>query len=746
MFYELALISVVIACGYWGYYFLRHQPHGTPQFGLMQLAAAALAGLGLLGRHYVEHSALGVLGAIGLGAGACLLVVGPFVRGVARRFAAAERTAIATRLLDIAEILAPGSGVAEEKALLGAMKEIREGRVEQAVDALTQAKNAPTATADARLAIDERIAMLYLAAYRWGDAISYAEANLPSILQPIIRDDVPEEQPAKASATDTLGDIIISGGLRDSLGVAAPVWIELLGAYGRTGNLDQAAKMMDQLEDACRDRRDEASLWLHRARMMFLALAGRTDAVRTLVDPKRARHMSAAARMYWVAVALQHQGDRDGATAAFQRARSKSRGRPRDLIDEAIARLPATTAVSPSPAAVSVIERVEAAPLPPPIHLPRQRGPWATWTLTAAILGAAALTTWLVGTSSDPGVLLRVGAMAHGRIEDGEWWRLITGMFVHVGSVHLLVNAIGVYFLGKVCEELFGTSRTFVIFGGAGVAGAIVSYFGSTANMSAGASGAIFGILGAIFIELTLHRGRYRQAWTRGMWSRLVVVIVAQAAIGFLYPMIDQWAHGAGLVAGVVLGAALSPNTRWAKLGLYAARGLALGFAGVVVFSTVMMARTSVADSFSRRDRVRYELRDIAVTAPAGWTVASRELIDPDNLAILRTARKPIEAGKETADELLAWWMTEMERDAKARGVKRIEAATAPVVSPADWTGSEKIGLLDDPMGYTQHYRIAALGRVIDGEMMLVLLYLPDTIAHAAPQLFAGILASVGPK
>src|SRR5690606_3002272 len=144
-------------------------------------------GLGLLGRHGMEHSLLGIFGAIGLGAGACMLVVGPFVRGLARRFAAAERTAVASRLLDVAEILAPGSGVAEEKALLGAMKEIREGRVEQAVDALTQAKS--IAPADARHAIDERIAMLYLAAYRWHDAITYAEANLPAILQPITRDD-----------------------------------------------------------------------------------------------------------------------------------------------------------------------------------------------------------------------------------------------------------------------------------------------------------------------------------------------------------------------------------------------------------------------------------------------------------------------------------------------------------------------------------------------------------------------------
>src|SRR5262245_27334514 len=111
MIYEYLLISVVIACGYWGWFFVRRQPTGTPMFGVMQLAAVGLGGLGLLGRWKYDADLLGVAGAIGLGAGLCLLVVGPLVRWLARRFAAAERLGAAARLLDVAEILAPGSGV-----------------------------------------------------------------------------------------------------------------------------------------------------------------------------------------------------------------------------------------------------------------------------------------------------------------------------------------------------------------------------------------------------------------------------------------------------------------------------------------------------------------------------------------------------------------------------------------------------------------------------------------------------------
>src|SRR5205085_11862430 len=121
------------------------------------------------------------------------------------------------------------------------------------------------------------------------DAIRYAEAHLFG---------------APPNDVSDVGD----GSLRRALGVAPPVWVELLGAYGRVGDLDQSAKMLARLEDVCAGR-DDAALWVHRARVMFLALAGRIDAVRALVAPRQARHMSNAARTYWLAVAHDHHGD-----------------------------------------------------------------------------------------------------------------------------------------------------------------------------------------------------------------------------------------------------------------------------------------------------------------------------------------------------------------------------------------------------------------------------------------------------
>ena len=722
MLYEYALISVVIASGYWGYFFLRHQPHGTLTFGMMQLTAAFLAGVGLVGRDS-EHAILGICGAIGLGMGLCLLVVGPLIRGIARRFAAAEHVGIATRLLDVAELLAPGSGISEEKAVLAAMKEIREGRVEQTVDALTAAKR--QASPEAKVAIDERIAMLYLAAYRWRDAIDYAEQHL----MPVVRSG------GRSSAERGVS-------LRDELGIAPPVWIELLGAYGRTGDMDQAARMMARLETACSGRED-ASLWLHRARMMFLALAGRPDSVRTLVEPRRSRHMTPAARTYWVAVALQHRGDHEAAGAELKRARSMSRGRPRDLIDEALARLHDTPATTLSPVVTEVVEQVEASPPPSPIRVAQLRSSWTTYGLTASLVGVALVTHFFVGESSDPGVLLRVGAMVRGRIDDGEWWRLISCVFVHVGTVHLLVNTIAVYFLVKVLEEVFGPARSLAIYLGAGVAGAVASYLASPIGVSAGASGAVFGVLGALFIELTLHKARYRAAWKNGMWSRIVLVTVAQAGIGFLYPVIDQWAHGAGLVGGIVLGAVLSPNFRWT---LWAGRVLALGMAAVTIFAVVQVSRTSIADSYARAPWTSYNLEHVTVTAPANWKQPRDgvgELVDPDNLMILVGEFTPTVDVAVTLEE----WTAAGEKEIKAREFTHQAPAPDHVLLPPGWIGSERIGSIEDALGYTMRWRIAiGIKPLASGAAVMVRLYLPDSMAQQASGTFQAMIASIAPR
>ena len=667
----------------------------------------------MIGRRTEGDEWMGVAGAIGVGAGTCLLVVGPLVRALARRFAATERLGIASRLLDIAELLAPGSGVADEKALLGAMKEIRDGHIEQTVDALTAAKD--RAPAEARLAIDERIAMLYLAAYRWSDAIAHAEAHLFGA----------PTDPADPDAP------VPPMPLRRALGVAPPVWVELLGAYGRTGDLDKAARMLARLEDVC-EGRDDAAIWIHRARLMFLALAGRPAAVRQLVEPRRARHMSAAARTYWVAVAHEHHGDRAAATSAYEKARGHSRGRPRDLIDQALEKLAKADgipAVTLSDTATEVVARVEAAPLPVPIRLPRPPRPWATWSLTGMLLLVAGVITMFVGETSDVGVLVRAGAMVRGLVDSGEWWRIFSCVFVHVGGLHLLVNVIGMWFVGRITEELFGASRTVALFGVAGFTGAVASYLASPAGISAGASGAIFGLLGAVFVELTWHRDRYKMAWRRGMWGGLVVVIVAQVGYGFLYPAIDQWAHGGGLVAGVLLGAILSPHATWVRAGRQLGRILTVVVAGFAVIAGVHVARMSVQESFDRAPRIPHTVGKVSISAPASW-INEGDLSEPDGLIIVNVEGQP----KLDPKLQLATWIAQAPSLAKSHGFDRAEVASDRVVKlPPGWEGEELAVSFEDGMGYRQQYRMIVCGKAFAHDVVLLVITAPESIARVAP-------------
>lgn len=735
MIYELGLFLVMVAAGYWGWYFTRNRPHGTATFGVMQLAAAALAGLGFLG-HWRDIGWLGIPGAIGLGAGMCLLVIGPLARMLARRMVAAERMALATRLLDLAELLAPGSGVAEEKAVVRAMIEIREGRVEQTVEALTAARDrAPGA--DARLAIDERIAMLYLTAYRWRDAIAHAEAHLFGAPPATGGDDMP-------------------GSLRRALGIAVPVWVDLLGAYGRTGDLDRAAGMLAQLEDVCAGR-DEAAPWLHRGRLMFLALAGRPDAVRALVAPSAARHMSRAARGYWLGIAHERRGDSATAAAIYERARARSRGRPRALIEQALAELAGARAVELSPVAREVVERVEAAPLPPRIRIARPARARATFALAAILVAVSATTAIAVGDTPDIGVLLRTGALVHGVVASGEWWRLISSVFVHIGVLHLALNVLGLLVLGTIAEDMFGRARMVAIFGGAGIAGAMASYVASPGAASAGASGAVFGLLGAVFVEITWHRARYRLAWKRGLWGALVVITVAELGHGFLTPVIDQWAHGAGLMAGALLGLALSPTARWARAGAAAGRALAVAFGAASLVAGILVARTPCIASLTRGGLVRRQIGEIALQVPASWHVATSgpqpegqplqadgSASQPDDLVVLGLSHR---RGDDPSSQIATWLAAQQRRSADGRPADELGELTPvgePVIAlPPGWQSGELIAAPEDGMGYRQRIRVVLCGRAFGDRTVFVLIEVPETIAAAAPGFFAQLLASI---
>lgn len=715
MFYELALISVLIAASYSGVSLIRSGRQMRP-FGMMQLAAAVAAGLGLY--HSREHVAawLGVAGALGLGAGACLLLIAPLARVTARRFAAAKQFKLAHRLFDIADRVAPDSRISEEKAFVATMRQIQDGNIVESVATLTAARQ--HAHPEARRAIDERITMLYLAAYRWDEAIAHGEAHLLSTVS------------RTAEGADTRASP------RHALGVPLPLWVKLLGAYGFAGNLDQAARMLARLEQVCSGR-DDAAIWVYRGRVMFLALAGRVLAVEALVGRRTPKHMSRSTRAYWIAVAHERKGDAAAAQVAYTKARAHSRGARRVLIDRAIERLDNLQPIELTPLTKECVDQVEQQ-APPVVKLrERPRAPWATRLLTASMLGVAAVIALTLGDSSDMGVVIRAGAMVRGFVHDGEWWRLVSCNFVHFGGLHLLVNTVGLWFLARECEYIFGPTRTVAVFAVAGIAGFIASYLASPVGLSAGASSAICGLLGAVFVELTLHKRHHRGAGSRGLWGSLVIIVIAQVGVDIIY-VTDHYAHAGGALVGALLGAVLSPHARWARGSLWASRGVAAAFLALCAVAAIMVVRTPIAKSFGKPDHEIRILPGLFMSTPRGWNLDDDSLHDPDNLIQVRfhssRAANPIEA------------IIRAQEDSLRPQFDRIDVSKARVVPlPPGWDGRELAMSSEHPngVGGRQHFRLIIAFKRVPAGLIVTSIEVGDSIARAAPGFFTALVASI---
>jgi membrane associated rhomboid family serine protease len=358
------------------------------------------------------------------------------------------------------------------------------------------------------------------------------------------------------------------------------------------------------------------------------------------------------------------------------------------------------------------------------------------------MLAVAGAITLFVGSTSDVGVLVRSGAVVRGLVDGGEWWRIFSCVFVHVGGLHLIVNVLGMWFVGRVAEELFGTTRTLALFGVAGFAGAVASYLASTAGISAGASGALFGLLGAVFVELTWHRQHYRAAWKRGMWGGLGVVILAQVGYGFLYPVIDQWAHGAGLVAGLVFGAILSPHAPWVGAGRQLGRVIAVIALGFMLTSGARVARTSIEDSFTRMPRIRHALGGVVIAAPANWT-NDGVLAEPDGLMIIAVNRAPV---VNVPSQMALWIADGAPTIARRHGFDTVDPAPNRVVKlPAGWEGVELIGTFADAMNYRQSYRLVVCGKAFGDQLITVIFHAQEAIATSAPGYLTRILSSIKP-
>jgi membrane associated rhomboid family serine protease len=715
MLFELALLSVAIPAGYWGAVYLRRRPFGTATFGVMLLATALLAVVAVAARR--AGSDVDWLGAVALGAGAMLLVVGPLLRAAARWAVQAERLGLATVLVELRDLVQPGTGGREEKVLVRSLREVRAGRVDHAVAALVAVR--PHASPPGRRQIDERIALLYLSAFRQRDAIDHVERTL--LVTP----------PPAGDPDHRMAGLPMSAGL----------YAELVGAYGRVGDLDRAAAIADDL-----DRRaagaPELVFLLHRVRLVLLAYAGEVAAVERLVAPVAAAHMTLAARTYWRAVARERAGDRDGARRFYEEALARARREPRaaDVVRRALAELDTAPVAAPSPEVAAVVARLAAGELAMPTRsAPRRR--WVTGSLIAVNLGAAAAIAAVFGSPGDIGALVRAGASLHAAVAAGEWWRLPVSAFLHVGAIHLAVNVVALWVLGRIAEPMFGSLRLLAIYLAAGIGGAVVSHAAMSGGMSAGASGAIFGLLGALLVELVLHRRHHVGAWRRGLVPALAVTTAANLAVGFLFDIIDNGAHLGGLVVGVVAAALLSPRAPWRRAGAALAAIVAAAGVAVTAGGAVMAVVTDYDDTLARAPRHRVAEGGLVAEVPVAWRADQGALTDGDGVVVLVLAAR----GGQVAERWPAW-VAEASTLLRDQGFEEIERAPDERITvPAGWTSLELVAVVRDALGSEQRQRIVAFAAPTAGGVALGALFVPEVLAESGARELTRIVSSVRP-
>ena len=165
-------------------------------------------------------------------------------------------------------------------------------------------------------------------------------------------------------------------------------------------------------------------------------------------------------------------------------------------------------------------------------------------------------------TSPDEAVLIGFGAKQNTLIaEQHQYWRLITFMFIHVGLLHLILNNYALWIIGQEIERIYGSARFVVIYLVTGVIGSLASYVFNPQATSAGASGAIFGLFGAMATFAFKYRREIPELLSREIKRRILPVIAINLLFGFSVKIVDNPAHVGGLLAGIAL-ALLIPYKR----------------------------------------------------------------------------------------------------------------------------------------------------------------------------------------
>ena len=154
--------------------------------------------------------------------------------------------------------------------------------------------------------------------------------------------------------------------------------------------------------------------------------------------------------------------------------------------------------------------------------------------------------------------LIRWGSNAGRLTLAGEWWRLVTSMFLHGGMLHIAFNMIVLVQVGTLVERMFGSKRFALLYLVAGVCGSLASVLWNPYVNSVGASGAIFGIIGGLLAFVRKPDSGVPHTIAKNLRGSITGFLLINVVLGLIYPYTDNAAHFGGLAGGYIAGLLLA--------------------------------------------------------------------------------------------------------------------------------------------------------------------------------------------
>ncbi|HEX2142718.1 MAG TPA: rhomboid family intramembrane serine protease [Candidatus Limnocylindria bacterium] len=307
---------------------------------------------------------------------------------------------------------------------------------------------------------------------------------------------------------------------------------------------------------------EEAWLALATARYRTDDEAGALDAWQAAADLD-----GPTAWLGWRSAAEQHvrNGDLDEAIGAYREADRRAPPHERGAIANRIAWLLKET--GHDFAARRQFNRARGAYATYPAYVT-----WAIVIVNLAIFGLDALLTgfgslqlWGAG-----GPLVEAGLVSAPAVAAGEWWRLFTSAFLHLGILHIAFNMYALWLFGPIIEQLYGHVEYVVLYVLCALGGSVLTIVASPDSAAAGASGAIFGLFGLAFV-VSRRRHLLLGPQARAILSQAGGLLLINLVITFTVPRISWTGHLGGLAIGVAIGLLLSPRNVPTMGGLWRA-------------------------------------------------------------------------------------------------------------------------------------------------------------------------------